>query len=116
MAARRDNTKNPMTITAPTGGISAGSLKLISGILFFCPEAITAAATGSGYWKDSLIRGAVKAGGTGKAWVKGQKLYWDASAGAFTTVATGNTIRGFAAETATAAATTGDVELCQTPV
>jgi predicted RecA/RadA family phage recombinase len=113
--ASRSNTKNPMQITAPTGGCTAGGLKLISGILFFTPEAITAAETGAGYWKDSLLKGVAKADGTGKAWVKGQKLYWDASNSEFTTSATGNTLRGFAAEVATAASTTGDVELCQIP-
>jgi predicted RecA/RadA family phage recombinase len=113
MTTSRSTTKNPMQITAPTGGIAAGGLKLISGTLFFCPEAISAGATGAGYWKDSLLKGAPKADGTGKAWVKGQKLYWDASAGKFTTTATGNTLRGIAAETATAGATTGDVELLQ---
>lgn len=111
--ASRSNTKNPMQITGPTGGIAAGGLKLISGTLFFCPDAIAATETGAGYWKDSLIKGAPKANGTGKSWVKGQKLYWDASAGKFTTVATGNTLRGIAAEVATADATTGDVELLQ---
>jgi predicted RecA/RadA family phage recombinase len=113
--ASRDNSKNPMQITAPTGGLTAGGLKLISGVLFFTPEAITAGATGAGYWKDSIIRGAKKAAGTGKAWVKGQKLYWSTSNSEFTTSATGNTLRGFAAETATTAAVTGDVELCQIP-
>lgn len=113
--ASLDNSLNPMLIPGPTGGIPAGGFKLISGILFFCPEAIAANETGAGYWKDRIVRGAPKADGTGKAWVKGQKLYWDASAGEFTTTATGKTIRGFAAEVATAAATTGDVELCQIP-
>lgn len=110
-----DNSLNPMQITAPTGGIAAGGFKLISGVLFYCPEAITAAATGAGYWRNKIIRGAPKADGTGKGWVKGQKLYWDNSAGKWTSSATGNTLRGFAAETATAGATTGDVELCQIP-
>jgi predicted RecA/RadA family phage recombinase len=110
-----DNSRNPRAITAPTGGIAAASFKLISGVLFYCPEAITAAATGTGYWKDKVIRGAPKANGTGKAWVVGQKLYWDNSAAKWTSTATGNTLRGFAAETATTAAVTGDVELCQIP-
>ena len=108
-----DNSLNPMAITAPTGGIAAGGFKLISGILFYCPEAITAGSTGAGYWKDKLIRGAPKADGTGKGWTPGQKLYWDNSAGKWTTTATGNTLRGFAAATATAGATTGDVCLLQ---
>jgi predicted RecA/RadA family phage recombinase len=113
--ASRSTTKNPMQITAPTGGCTASGLKLISGILFFTPEAITAATTGAGYWKDSLLKGVPKADGTGKAWVKGQKLYWDNTNAEFTSTTTGNTLRGFAAETATAAATTGDVELVQIP-
>jgi predicted RecA/RadA family phage recombinase len=113
--ASRSNSKNPMQITAPTGGCTAGGLKLISGILFFTPEAITAGSTGAGYWRDSIIKGAPKADGTGKGWVKGQKLYWDSGAGKFTSTATGNTLRAFAAEVATAGATTGDVELCQIP-
>ncbi len=113
--ASLDNSLNPMLITGPTGGISAGSFKLINGILFFCPEAIAATETGAGYWKDRIVRGAPKAGGDGKAWAKGQKLCWDSGAGKFTSSATGNTIRGFAAEAAAADATTGDVELCQIP-
>jgi predicted RecA/RadA family phage recombinase len=111
--ASRDNSKNPMQITAPTGGISANTFKLISGILFFCTEAITAAATGAGYWKDTLVRGAPKA--TGAAWVKGQKLYWSTANSNWTTSATGNTLRGFAAETAASGDSTGAVELCQIP-
>ena len=111
--ASRSNTKNPMQITGPTGGISAGGLKLISGTLYFCPEAIGAGATGPGYWKDSLIKGAPKVDGTGKAWVKGQKLYWVTASGKFSTSATGNTLRGIAAEAAAAGDTTGDVELLQ---
>lgn len=113
MAAKRDNTRNPMTVTAPTGGITALSFKLISGILFFFTEAISAGSTGAGYWKDTLVRGAPKA--TGAAWVKGQKLYWSTANSNWTTSATGNTLRGFAAEDATSGATTGDVELCQIP-
>ncbi len=111
--ASRDNSKNPMQVTAPTGGVTAGSLKLISGVLFFFPEAITAGATGAGYWKDSIIKSAAKA--TGAAWVKGQKLYWSTANSNFTTTATGNTLRGFAAETAASGDTTGTVELVQIP-
>ena len=112
---RLDNSQNPMQITAPTGGIAAAGFKLISGVLFYCPEAITAGSTGAGYWKERIVRGAPKASGTGKAWVPGQKIYWDTSAAKFTTVAPGNTLRGFAAGAAAAGDTTGDVELCQIP-
>jgi predicted RecA/RadA family phage recombinase len=111
--ATKDNSRNPMQITAPTAGCTAGGFTLISGILFFTPEAITAAATGTGIWKDACIRGVVKA--TGSAWVKGQKLYWDNSAAKWTTVATSNTMRGFAVAAAGSSDATGDVELCQIP-
>jgi predicted RecA/RadA family phage recombinase len=109
----RDNSLNPMTVTAPTGGILAGTLKLISNILYFCPEAIGAGSTGPGYWKDTIVRGAPKA--TGQAWAKGQRLYWSTANSNLTTTATGNTLRGFAAEAALSADTTGDIELHQLP-
>ena len=105
-----DNTKNPMAVTAPTGGIPAGGFKLVSGTLFYCPEAIAAATSGAGYWKEKIIRGSPKAAGGGLGWVKGQRLYWNGTA--WTTAATGNGIvRGMAANIAATGDTTGDVEL-----
>lgn len=113
MTARLDNSRNPMTITAPTGGIAAGSFVLIQGILFFCPEAIAAGQTGTGYWTKKVVRGAPKT--TGSSWTKGQKLYWNNTTKKLTTASTGNTLRGFAAEGATSDAETGDFEFCQLP-
>lgn len=113
MGARLNNSLNPMAITAPTGGIAAGGFALIQGMLFFCPEAIAAGESGAGYWRDKQVLDAPKA--TGATWTKGQKLYWDDSVGTWTTVATSNTLRGFAAADALTAATVGDVELCQVP-
>lgn len=111
--AIKTNSQNPMPVGIPTGGVTANSFKLIQGILFFFTQAYSAGATGAGYWKDCKVKDAPKENGTGKAWVAGQELYWDATAGKWTVDATGNTIRGFAAADAAAGDTTGDVELHQ---
>ena len=104
-----DNSQSPMAITAPTGGITAGSFKLIQNVLFFCPNAIAATEVGTGYWKNKIIRASPKT--TGTAWTKGQALYWNNSTAKFQTNATGGTLRGFAAESAASGDATGDVEL-----
>lgn len=111
--SRLDNSLNPMAITAPTGGVLAGGFVLIQGVLFYCPEAITAGQTGAGYWRDKRVLGAPKTAGA--TWTKGQKLYWDNTAGSFTTAATGNTLRVFAAADAGSADTSGDIEFAQIP-
>jgi predicted RecA/RadA family phage recombinase len=46
---------------------------------------------------------------TGEAWTLGAKLYWDASAGKFTTTSTSNTLCGRAGAAAASADTTGSV-------
>lgn len=114
MGARLNNSLNPMAVLAPTGGIAAAAFALIQGMLFFCPEAIAAGATGAGYWRDKQVLGVTKANGA--TWTKGQKLYWDDTNHEFTTVATGNTVRAFAAADAASGDLTGDIELCQIPV
>jgi predicted RecA/RadA family phage recombinase len=59
-----------------------------------------------------LLRGHIEyAKAAGEAWVGGQAVYWDASAGNFTTTSTDNTKAGFAMEAAASAATTGQINL-----
>jgi len=59
-----------------------------------------------------LTRGHIEyAKATGEAWVGGQLLYWDNSAGNFTTTVGTNTKAGFAMEAAASADTTGQVFL-----
>lgn len=104
-----DNDQTPRGIVAPTGGVTAATCVLIQNVLYYCPEAIAATETGTGYWKDVVIRAAPKA--TGVAWTVGLAIYWDNSAAKFTTVSTSNTLRGFAVTAAASGDTTGDVQL-----
>lgn len=48
---------------------------------------------------------------TGQAWTSGTKLYWDATAGKFTTTATANSFAGHVAQNEIAGATSGRIRL-----
>lgn len=111
MAGTSDNDEMTMDgLVAPTGGVTVGTCYLISGVLVMAMTAADAAATFTGKYRGKL-KGVTKTGATGKAWVTGQAVYWDNSAKSWTSTATGNTKKGYAAAIATAAATTGDVIL-----
>lgn len=59
-----------------------------------------------------VVRGHIEyAKATGEAWVGGQLIYWDNTAGNFTTTVGTNTKAGFAMEAASSADTTGQVFL-----
>lgn len=72
-----------------------------------------AASTGLGPVAVMDIVQVTKTAGT--AWTQGLEIFWDAGASSFTTVPTGNTFAGFAAEAATSGATTGYLDLCPCP-
>lgn len=60
------------TYTAPTGGVTRGKIYLISGTYVVATETASAAATFLG--RTGAVE-ATKATGTGKSFVKGEKVY-----------------------------------------
>lgn len=58
---------------------------------------------------QSEVSGAAKAAGA--AWAVGDKLYWDATAKAFTATSTGNTLCGYALQPAASADTVAPIFL-----
>lgn len=95
-----------LTVTAPAAVASGGAVLL--GALF--GVAVHEAASGESVTID--LRGVYdlpKA--TGSAWTVGERIYWDATAGAATDVATNNTEIGKATAAAISAAIVGRVRL-----
>ncbi len=97
-----------LTLTAPTGGVVAGTPLLI-GTLVVVP-ATTAAQT---LPFDGHVEGVFTCPkATGAAWTEGQVLYWDSAAGNFATAASATARRAGAAVVAAGSAdTTGVVRL-----
>lgn len=97
-----------LTLTAPAGGVVAGTCYLIGAILAF---AKTTAAAGEEFEgaRDGIYENAPAA--TGQAWTEGQKIYWDDTAKRFTSTATSNTLVGAAAGAKASAAAVGIVLL-----
>lgn len=99
---------DPMTYTAPVGGVTVGVPVIISGLLVI--PAVTAAEAAQFAAKvTGVFTGLAKT--TGEAWVEGQKLYWVTGTSKFSTTSGGNTLVGTAAAAAASADTTGDVRL-----
>lgn len=67
------------------------------------------ASESCGYVIEALIKGVPKT--TGEAWAINALLYWDNTAGKFTTTAGSNAKAGYAAAVAGSADTTGDIHL-----
>lgn len=95
-------------LTAPAGGVVAGSVYLIGSLLVVANVSADAGDTFAAV-RYGLYDNMAKA--TGSAWTEGAKLYWDDTNKRFTTTATANTLAGVAAAAATAGATSGSVLL-----
>lgn len=67
------------------------------------------AATSNAYVIEALVNGAPKT--TGEAWAVNAALYWDNTAGKWTTTSSGNTLGAYAAAIAGSADTTGPIHL-----
>jgi predicted RecA/RadA family phage recombinase len=109
--ATRDNYNGVFTLTAPTGGVTAGTMKVIQGVVCLPEKTVAAGVT-----FPAVIWGRVKAApAAGTAtWTAGQKLYWVTASAHFSTAATGNVDYGVrAAADKASAATTGDIILHQ---
>ena len=108
--ASSDNFEGLVTLAAPTGGVSAGTMYSIGALV--CLAMIDADATEDFTAKvQGRIKDAPKTGGTGLGWTAGDRLYWDDGESEFTTTATGNNAVAYAAADAATGATTGDVIL-----
>ena len=96
-----------LDLTAPVGGVTAGTPVLI-GSLLVVPA--TTAAAGAHF--NGLVRGVFDVVKTaGQVWAEGDPVYWDAATSAFTTVPTGYFPAGCAVVAALLAATTGRILL-----
>ncbi len=93
-------------LTAPTGGVTAGTPLLI-GALLVIPK-VTAAETVAFAAYVNGVHTVPKATG---AWTEGASLYWDNAAKNFTTTATANYYAGVAAAAAASGDTTGKILL-----
>ena len=85
---------------AATGATTA-KVPFVQGGKAFIPLNSAAAGVAGEHVYQSEVSDAPKT--TGEAWAVGQKLYWDATAGKFTTTATDNTLCGYALQAAAAA-------------
>jgi len=95
-----------LTVTAPAGGIESGAPVVVGPLVGI---AIISAAEGL---KASVaLEGVYEVEKANVAATQGAKLYWDATAEKFTTVAAGNTFAGYAYEAAIQADTTVEIKL-----
>lgn len=98
-----------LTLTAPGGGVVAGTAYLIGSLLVVATKDADAADPFVGQ-----VTGVVSYTKPGsQAWTEGAKIYWDNSAKKMTTTSGGNTLVGVAVEAVGAGAseTTGKVRL-----
>lgn len=101
-----------VTLTAPSGGVTAGSPVKI-GALVGVP--VISAAEGAQF--PLQMEGIVKIAKTSaQAWTEGAKIYWDDSGKVATTTATSNTLIGAAVAVAANPSATGLVRLNGTVV
>lgn len=109
--ARKGAAGRKVTVTAPTGGWTAGDLiTLATGTSGWVGEAIDdVAATVSGAVEVGHQATITKNTGSGESFSQGDKVYKDASTENATPTATGNDYIGRAAAAATTAATTVEV-------
>lgn len=105
-------TGNVLTLTAPTGGVVAGTPVLI-GNLLVVPR-VTAAQTLPFDADTEGVHTLPKA--TGQTWAEGVLLYWDDAAKKITTTSTSNYRIGCAVVAAASGDTTGVVKLTGHPV
>lgn len=98
---------NTLTLTAPTGGVVAGTVYLIGTLLVVAQNTVAQTLPFEG-----IVTGVVtQPKATGQAWAEGAKVYWDNTAKNFTTTSSANTLAGVAAAAALTGDTTGSVRL-----
>lgn len=92
--------------------ITAGDIVLIAGGVGIALETVA-----SGKKVGVVVGGQIQATPViaSQAWTVGAKIYWDATPGEFTNVATANTLAGWAIRARAAADTTGDIKLLAPP-
>lgn len=103
------STGDVLTLTAPSGGVVAGTGVLIGGMLVIPQETVAAGSPFSGY-----VTGVVShAKAASQAWTEGALVYWDNTNKLFTTTGTANYRAGVAvvAVGSGAGETTGVVRL-----
>jgi predicted RecA/RadA family phage recombinase len=98
-----------LTLTAPTGGVVAGTAYLIGGMVVIAQETVAKTLPFDGYVTG--VHSVTKA--DSQAWTEGAVIYWDNSAKNFTTTTTSNFRAGIAVEAvaSTGGLTTGKVRL-----
>lgn len=98
------------TLSHASGNAITGAPKfmLLGSKCVFVP-ANAGASDSAAYVVEALIKGVAKA--TGESWTINAALYWDNTAGKFTTTSSGNTLAGYAASAKGSADTTGDIHL-----
>jgi predicted RecA/RadA family phage recombinase len=105
--ASKDNFNGVITLVAPTGGVTAGTMVYIQAVACLPLETVSAGASFA-----ALVCGRVKDAPktTSQVWTAGQKLYWVAGTAKFSSASTGGTDVGArVAAAAISAAAVGDV-------
>lgn len=98
-----------VTLTAPGGGVTSGTVYKIGSLLV-----VATVDADAGDQFVGLVTGVISYTKPGsQAWAEGAKVYWDNGAGKFTTTSGGNTLAGVAAEAVGSGSgeTTGKVRL-----
>lgn len=98
---------NVLTLTAPSGGVVAGTAYLIGALLVVAQNTVDEALPFEGM--PVGVHTLPKA--TGAAWTEGAALYWDNTAKKLTTTAASNTLVGCAAAAAGSSDATGACRL-----
>lgn len=91
-------------LTASLAAATTAKVPTVTGTQAFIPMNTADAAAQNEYCYESEVSDAPKT--TGEAWAIGQAIYWNASAGEFTTTSSGNTLCGHALATALSGDTT----------
>lgn len=107
MATNRLSTAEVLELTAPSGGVVSGTLKLIGSLLVVplvsAAEGVKFACMDTGVWLLPKT--------TGVAWTEGAKLYWNAGTSKFSTVGADGPLMGIAMVDAASGDATGYVKL-----
>ena len=96
-----------LTLTAPSGGVTTGTVYLIGSLAVV---ALYSAAQTLPF--SALVTGVIEyAKVSAQAWAEGEKVYWDNTAKNFTTTSAGNTLVGVAVAVAANPTATGLLRL-----
>lgn len=96
-----------LTLTAPSGGVVAGTAYLIGTLLVVAQNTVAETLPFEGKTTGVFEYAKVSA----QAWTEGAKVYWDNTAKNFTTTASGNSLAGVAVAVAANPSATGLVRL-----